>query len=160
MNLLKLTKRAEISEDMTKAIKKKYENIGIMLVNFNIINIMFQSSKIEDAIETTQILGQKIEEMGFIKNSKETQLKYLKEVNKIYDEVNKSIEVTKGEVNKKEAAGKGKGKSKLYENINSSISSIQVETSSDDNTFMFVYLGIFKNTFNTNQNIYVTQTTF
>jgi hypothetical protein len=145
---------------MTTAITAKYDNIGISLVNFNIINISFQSSQIESAIETTQILGQKIEEMEFIKLSKQKQLEYLEITNKIYDDVNKMIEVTKGEVSKAKAVGKGKGKAKLYENVNTAISSIKTLTGSDANTFLFVYLGIFKNTFNDKQNIYVTQTTY
>ena len=146
---------------MNTAITSKYERIGINLVNFNIINISFQSSKIENAIETTQILGQKIEEMGFIKLSKEKQLDYLKLTNQIYDRVNKSVEVTKGEINKKRAAGIGKGKSKLYENVSSSISAIRAATSNNDSeTFLFLYLGIFKNTFNENQNVYVTKNAY
>lgn len=153
-------RRSDISEEMNTAIKAKYDKIGIFLVNFNIINISFQSSQIENAIETTQILGQKIEEMEFIKLSKQKQLEYLEITNKINDEVNKMIEVTKGEVNKAKAVGKGKGKAKLYENVNSSVSSIKTATSSDPNTFLFIYLGIFKNTFNSSQNIYVTQTTY
>lgn len=145
---------------MTEAITKKYERIGIKLVNFNIINIMFQSQKIESAIETTQILGQKIEEMDFIKLSKMKQLEYLELTNKINDEVNKSVEVTKGEVNKKLAQGKGNGKAKLYENVSSSVTAIKAKTNSDAETFLFVYLGIFKNTFNAKQNVYVTQTAY
>ena len=146
---------------MTTAITSKYERIGIHLVNFNIINISFQSSKIENAIETTQILGQKIEEMEFIKLSKQKQLEFLEKTNKIYDEVNKSVEVTKGEINKKRAAGIGKGKSKLYEQISTSISSIRSATSNNDSeAFLFVYLGMFKNTFNDNQNVYVTKNAY
>lgn len=145
---------------MTNAIKTKFERIGIQLVNFNIINIMFQSSLIESAIETTQILSQKIEEMGFIKLSKSKQLEFLQQTNLINDSVNKSIEVRKGEVNKKLAEGKGKGKAKLYENISQSINTIKAKTGSDAETFLFIYLGIFKNTFNTSQNVYVTQTAY
>lgn len=156
----KLTARATISQKMTDAIKIKYERIGIQLVNFNIINIMFQSAQIESAIETTQILDQKIEEMGFIKLSKTEQLDFLRQTNLINDSVNKSVEVRKGEVNKKLADGKGKGKSKLYENISQAITSIKAKTNSDAETFLFIYLGIFKNTFNTSQNVYVTQTAY
>jgi predicted DNA binding CopG/RHH family protein len=152
--------RSEISEDMKAAIKIKYDRIGINLVNFNIINIMFQSNKIENAIETTQILGQKIEEMGYIKLSKQKQLEYLEKTNKIYDQVNKSIEVTKGEVSKKIAEGKGKGKSKLYENVSSSIGILKGKSMNDQQAFLFIYLGIFKNTFNSNQNVYVTKNSY
>lgn len=152
--------REAISDEMTTAITSKFDRIGIQLVNFNIINISFQSDLIENAIETTQILGQKIEEMEFIKLSKETQLNYLKQTNIIYDTVNKSVEVTKGEVNKIRAAGIGKGKSKLYENVASSITDIKTKTGTDDDTFLFLYLGIFKNTFNDNQNVYITKNAY
>jgi predicted DNA binding CopG/RHH family protein len=158
--ILELTVRSEISEDMKAAIKVKYERIGINLVNFNIINIMFQSSKIESAIETTQILGQKIEEMDYIKLSKQKQLEYLEQTNKIYDRVNKSIEVTKGEVSKKIAEGKGLGKAKLYENVSSSINTLKGKSMNDEQAFLFIYLGIFKNTFNSNQNVYVTKNSY
>lgn len=142
---------------MKDTITKKYNNIGITLLNFNIINISFQSSKIEDSKEATQILDQKIEEMEFIKNSKELQLKYLKDTNVIYDGVNKAVEITKGKVNKIIAAGRGKGKSKMFENLRTSIQNIQTATTNLDETFLFTYLSIFKNTFNENQNVYVTK---
>lgn len=141
-------------------VTKKFSDIGIKLLNFNIINISFKNSKIEDAIEVTQILDQKIEEMQFIKLSKETQLKYLKDTNLINDDVNKSIEVRLGDVRKKLADGKGKGKASMYKSFRDALAPIQTNLNNKDQTFLFAYLSIFKNTFNANQNVYVSQNTY
>ena len=141
-------------------VTKKFSDIGIKLLNFNIINISFKNSKIEDAIEVTQILDQKIEEMQFIKLSKETQLKYLKDTNLINDDVNKSIEVRLGDVRKKLADGKGKGKAAMYKSFRDALAPIQTNLNNKDQTFLFAYLSIFKNTFNANQNVYVSQNTY
>ena len=78
----------------------------------------------------------------------------------IYDEVNKNNEITKGQVKKELAAGIGKGKASLYDNVQSSISNIQAKTSNYDETFLFVFLSIFKNTFNPDQNVYVTKSPY
>lgn len=145
---------------MNVEVTKKFDDIGIKLLNFNIINISFKNSQIEDAIEVTQILDQKIEEMEFIKLSKETQLKYLKDTNLINDSVNKSIEVRKGDVRKKLADGKGKGKAALYKSFKEALSPIQTNLNNKDQTFLFAYLSIFKNTFNANQNVYVSQNSY
>ena len=144
-----------MSSDMKTEVTRKFLNLGIVLLNFNIVNISFSSASIENALLTTQILDQKIDEMENMKKSKEVQLDFLKQTNIIYDGVNKSIEVTKGEVNKKIASGRGKGKSELYKNITQAITSIQAATSEINQTFLFTYMAIFKNTFSPNQNMYV-----
>ena len=144
-----------MSTDMKNEVTKKFLDLGIVLLNFNIINISFRSDSIETALLTTQVLDQQIEEMEYMKISKEEQLDFLKQTNVIYDGVNKSIEVTKGEVNKKVASGTGKGKAELYKNITEAMTSIQSATSNLDQTFLFTYMAIFKNTFSPKQNIYV-----
>ena len=144
-----------MSEDATNTIKRKFENLGILLLNFNIINITITNNDVQSAILQTQILDQKISEMEFIKNSKTLQLQYLTEVNKINDDVNKNNEITKGEVKKNLATGRGDGKALLYDNLAQAVTSIQTKTNNFDTTFLFVYLAIFKNTFNKNQNMYV-----
>lgn len=138
-------------------ISEKYEDLGLKLLNFNIININIDSSKIKNAIENTQIYDQQISKMEFLKNSKTLQLQYLQSVNQIYDTVNQNNEITKGKVKNELSIGKGQGKSSLYENVNGSITNIQTSTNNYNQTFLFVYLSIFKNTFNKTQNVFVTK---
>lgn len=95
--------------------------------------------------------------MEFLKKSKVLQLDYITSVNKIYDDVNKNNEITKGTVKTELAVGQGQGKSIMYENLATSVNAIQQKTNDVDTSFLFVYLSIFKNTFNKDQNIYVSK---